>query len=77
MSKNFSIFIYKSYLMFIINLDKNLTLEKALKVLKQKVIKSKQNELLRDKKEFTKKSVVLRTEKKKAIYRQKLKSKSL
>jgi ribosomal protein S21 len=63
--------------MFIINLDKNLTLEKALKVLKQKVIKSKQNELLRDKKEFTKKSVVLRTEKKKAIYRQKLKSKSL
>jgi ribosomal protein S21 len=57
--------------MIIINLDKNTNLEKGLKILKQKVIKSKQNEILRDKKEYTKKSVVLRTQKKKAIYKQK------
>jgi small subunit ribosomal protein S21 len=57
--------------MIIINLDKNTNLEKALKILKQKVIKSKQNEILRNKKEYTKKSVVLRTQKKKAIYKQK------
>lgn len=57
--------------MIIINLDKNTTLDKGLKILKQKVIKSKQNEILREKKEYTKKSVVLRTQKKKAIYRQK------
>jgi small subunit ribosomal protein S21 len=57
--------------MIIINLDKNTNLEKGLKILKQKVIKSKQNEILRDKKEYTKKSIVLRTQKKKAIYKQK------
>jgi ribosomal protein S21 len=57
--------------MIIINLDKNINLEKGLKILKQKVIKSKQNEILREKKEYTKKSVVLRTQKKKAIYKQK------
>jgi ribosomal protein S21 len=57
--------------MIIINLDKNTNLEKGLKILKQKVIKSKQNEILRDKKEYTKKSVVLRTQKKTAIYKQK------
>jgi ribosomal protein S21 len=57
--------------MIIINLEKNITLDKGLKILKQKVIKSKQNEILRGKKEYTKKSVVLRTQKKKAIYKQK------
>jgi small subunit ribosomal protein S21 len=57
--------------MIIINLDKSTNLERGLKILKQKVIKSKQNEILRDKKEYTKKSVVLRTQKKKAIYKQK------
>jgi hypothetical protein len=57
--------------MIIINLDKSINLERGLKILKQKVIKSKQNEILRDKKEYTKKSVVLRTQKKKAIYKQK------
>ena len=57
--------------MIIINLDKNITLEKGLKILKQKVIKSKQNEILREKKEYTKKSIVSRTQKKKAIYKQK------
>lgn len=57
--------------MIIINLDKSINLERGLKILKQKVIKSKQNEILREKKEFTKKSIVLRTQKKKAIYKQK------
>ena len=57
--------------MIIINLDKSTNLERGLKILKQKVIKSKQNEILRNKKEYTKKSVVLRTQKKKAIYKQK------
>jgi ribosomal protein S21 len=63
--------------MIIINLDKNTNLEKGLKILKQKVIKSKQNEILRDKKEYTKKSVVLRTQKKTAIYKQKYINKTL
>jgi small subunit ribosomal protein S21 len=57
--------------MIIINLDKNITLEKGLKILKQKVIKTKQNEVLRDKKEYTKPSVKNRTQIKKAIYNQK------
>jgi small subunit ribosomal protein S21 len=54
--------------MLIVNVDKNINLEKALKILKQKVIKSKQNEILRDRKEFTKKSIKLRSIKNKAIY---------
>ena len=57
--------------MIIINLDNKTTIDKALKSLKNKVIKTKQNEILRDRKEYTKKSVLLRTQKKKAIYKQK------
>lgn len=56
--------------MIIIKLDKNINLDRGLKILKQKVIKTKQNEILKDKKEYTKKSVILRTQKKKAIYKQ-------
>lgn len=41
---------------------KNNNIEKALKVLKGKVIKTKQLDLLRGKKEFQKKSVKRRTE---------------
>lgn len=63
--------------MIIIKLEKNITLEKGLKLLKQKVIKSKQNEILKDKKEFTKKSVRLRNEKKKAIYKKNFLTKNL
>ena len=48
-------------------------LEKALKTLKSKVIKTKQNQMLFDRKEFNKKSVVKRAKKLKAIYVQKKK----
>jgi len=48
-------------------------LEKALKTLKSKVIKTKQNQMLFDRKEFNKKSVVKRVKKLKAIYVQKKK----
>jgi len=58
--------------MIIVNIDQKTPIEKALKMLKNKVIKTKQNDILRERKEYTKKSVVLRTQKKKAIYKQKL-----
>jgi small subunit ribosomal protein S21 len=57
--------------MIIVNIDQKTPIEKALKMLKNKVIKTKQNDILRERKEYTKKSVVLRTQKKKAIYKQK------
>lgn len=57
--------------MIIVNIDQKNPIEKALKMLKNKVIKTKQNDILRERKEYTKKSVVLRTQKKKAIYKQK------
>ena len=50
-------------------------IERALKTLKSKVIKTKQNQLLFGKKEFVKPSVVKRQQKLKASYIQKLKSK--
>ena len=49
-------------------------IEKSLKMLKSKVIKTKQNQILFGKKEFVKNSVVKRAEIKKATYIQKLKS---
>ena len=54
--------------MLIINLKDSDNLEKALKTLKSKVIKTKQNQILLDRKEFTKKSVKDRKKKLKAIY---------
>lgn len=57
--------------MIIVHLDQKTPIEKALKMLKNKVIKTKQNDILREKKEYTKKSVVRRTIKKKAIHKQK------
>jgi len=58
--------------MIIIEIDKNQNLDKALKVLKTKVIQSKQTELLKNRKEYVKKSELRRTEIKNAIYRQSL-----
>jgi small subunit ribosomal protein S21 len=49
-------------------------IEKALKTLKSKVIKTKQNQILFEKKEFVKKSVVRRTQILKASYVQKVKN---
>jgi ribosomal protein S21 len=52
----------------------NSNIEKALKTLKSKVIKTKQSQILNGKKAFTKKSVVRRKQKLSAIYKQKLNS---
>jgi small subunit ribosomal protein S21 len=49
-------------------------IEKAIKDLKGKLIKTKQNAILFDRKEYTKKSVTKRDQIKKATYIQKLKS---
>lgn len=62
--------------MLIVEIKNGESLDKALKILKSKVIKSKQNQILFKKREYTKKSVLRRDEKLKAKYVQKLKSKS-
>jgi ribosomal protein S21 len=59
--------------MLIVHVTKNGGIERALKQLKSKVIKTKQNSHLNDRKEFTKKSVKNRNVLNKSIYRQKLK----
>lgn len=58
--------------MLIVEVNQNI--EKALKRLKSKVIKTKQNQKLNSKKEFVKKSVQRRTSKIKARYVEHLKS---
>jgi len=54
--------------MLIVKIENGQNLEKALKVLKGKVIKTKQNEKLRERLEFEKKSVWKRNQKLKAKY---------
>jgi small subunit ribosomal protein S21 len=56
--------------MIIINVLKEKNLEVALKKYKFKVLKTKQTEQLRDRQQFVKPSVVKRSEKLKAIYKQ-------
>lgn len=56
--------------MLIIEVKNGENLEKALKTLKSKVIKTKQNQLLLSRKEFTKKSVEKRTELLKAKFKE-------
>jgi small subunit ribosomal protein S21 len=60
--------------MLIVEVKKG-NIEKALKDLKGKVIKTKQNSVLFRRKEFVKPSVIKREENKKAAYVQKVKSK--
>jgi len=60
--------------MLIVKLDKNTNIEKALKLLKSKVIKTRQSSQLVERKEYEKKSVKKRKRLKKAIYVQKLKN---
>jgi len=60
--------------MLIIKIKKSGEIERALKELKSKVIKTRQNSHLNERKEFKKKSVAKRELKSKAIYRQKNKS---
>jgi len=62
--------------MIIIKITQGNNLERALKTLKSKVIKTKQNQILFDKREYTKKSVIRRSQILKAKYIQTLKDKS-
>lgn len=59
--------------MLIVQLKNGENIEKALKTLKSKVIKTKQNQLLTKRKEYTKKSVSRRTQILKAKYKEQLK----
>jgi small subunit ribosomal protein S21 len=54
--------------MIIVNIKPGDTLERALKTLKSKVIKTKQNQKLNERREYTKKSVAKRTQILKAKY---------
>ena len=62
--------------MIIIKITQSNPLEKALKTLKSKVIKTKQNQILFEKREYTKKSVLKRAQILNAKYIQSLKDKS-
>jgi small subunit ribosomal protein S21 len=62
--------------MIIIKITQGNPLEKALKTLKSKVIKTKQNQILFEKREYTKKSVLRRAQILNAKYIQSLKDKS-
>jgi small subunit ribosomal protein S21 len=57
--------------MIIVPIKNNENIERALKTLKSKVIKTKQNKILLGRKEYTKKSVERRAEITKAIYKEK------
>jgi ribosomal protein S21 len=59
--------------MLIVKVRKN-EIEKALKELKSKVIKTRQNSFLNDRKEYKKKSVIKRQILNKAIHREKFKN---
>jgi ribosomal protein S21 len=59
--------------MLIVKVKKN-EIERALKELKSKVIKTRQNSFLNDRKEYKKKSVIKRQILNKAIYREKFKN---
>lgn len=59
--------------MLIIEIENGKNLEKALKQLKSKVIKTKQNQILTERKEYIKKSVKKRSQILKGIYVQKKK----
>ena len=60
--------------MLIVEVKNIENLERSLKLLKSKVIKTKQNQILNEKKEFEKKSVKERKKILKAIYTQKKKN---
>lgn len=57
--------------MIIVTVKQNENIDKALKSLKSKVIKTKQIQILNKKKEFTKKSVEKRNQLLRAIYKEK------
>lgn len=59
--------------MLIVKIDNKTPIEKALKLFKSKVIKTKLMTELKQRKEYTKKSIKRRDEVKKAVYSQKIK----
>ena len=59
--------------MLIVKVDNKTPIEKALKLFKSKVIKTKLMTKLKQRKEFTKNSIKRRDEVKKAVYSQKTK----
>lgn len=61
--------------MLIVHVDNKTPIEKALKLFKSKVIKTKLMSELRNRKEFSKPSVIKRNEINKAIYTEKNKGK--
>lgn len=61
-------------IMLIVDVNPNESIDKALKKLKSKVIKTRQTQILNNRKEYTKKSVRRRSIKQKAIYTQKIKN---
>jgi small subunit ribosomal protein S21 len=60
--------------MLIVKIKEGESIDKALKRLKYKVMKSKQNELLYKNREYKKKSVIEREQKNRAQYNEKRKS---
>ncbi len=60
--------------MLIVDVNPNESIDKVLKKLKSKVIKTRQTQILNNRKEYTKKSVRRRSIKQKAIYTQKIKN---
>lgn len=58
--------------MLIVKVKENGGIERSLKELKSKVIKTRQNSILNNRKEFKKESVKKREIKNRAIYRQKI-----
>ena len=63
----------KNQIMLIIKIDNKTPIEKALKLFKSKVIKTKLMTELKQRKEFTKNSIKRRDEVKKAVFSQKIK----
>lgn len=59
--------------MLIVKMD-NITIDRALRILKSKVNKTKLMRELRDRQEFKKPSVIKREQKKKAVYSKKFKN---
>jgi len=60
--------------MLIVEIKNGESLDRALKTLKSKVIKTKQNQILFQRKQYVKKSVERRNQIQKAIYTQKIKN---
>jgi ribosomal protein S21 len=54
--------------MIIVKLDKNSNVDKALKIYKSKIIKTRQSSAINSRKEFIKKSVLKRNQKMRAKY---------